>query len=252
MDFRQEGIVLKDIDSRYFFNNRKRGWFKVKPEYEGLSETLDLLVVGAFFGDSQRRRAGLGQSADLADNCAQFLLAARRGVGAENDEAVVTVARVGTGFSMDQLREIREKLRPHLRRYDGNRAPVWLGGWRGAHKAKPDAIIDSPRHAFVMEVRAAEIVPSEEYALGHTLRFPRAVTHIRDDKDWCDANTEQDLRDFIRGGRAQLTLRQARPKVEVESDGGDTDDAGRAPQSKRRRKGGGKGGGRSAAAVGSS
>ena len=59
-------------------------------------------------------------------------------------------------------------------------------------------------------------------------------------KDWCDAATEDELREFVRGGRSQLTLRRTRPKVEVRSDGEDTDE-GAQQQSKRRRKGKGKG-----------
>lgn len=245
MDFRQEGIILKEVDSKYFFNARKRGWYKVKPEYEeGLSETLDLLVIGAFFGDSSRRRAGNGLSTDLADNCSQFLLAAKKANGTEGED-VVTVARVGTGFNMVQLKEMRDRLRPHLRRYDQHRAPSWLGGWRGAGKSKPDALIDSPRHCFVMEVKAAEIIPSDDYELGHTLRFPRAVTPVRADKDWCDANTEEDLREFLRSGRGNLTSRKLKAKVEVESDGGEETDDGAQEKGgggKRRRKGSGKGG----------
>ena len=59
-----------------------------------------------------------------------------------------------------------------------------VGGWRGVGKSKPDVILDSPAHGFVMEVRAAEIIPSEEFEFGHTLRFPRAAVPIREDKDW--------------------------------------------------------------------
>lgn len=240
IDQQQEGIVIKDATSRYFFNARKKGWFKLKPEYDGLADTLDLLVIGAFFGDSQKRRGGQGESRDLADNVAQFLLAARKGGGAEGDQ-VVTVCRVGTGFSMEQLREIRDRIRPHLRRYDPRRAPNWLGGWRGSGKSKPDVILESPAHGFVMEVRAAEIIPSDDFEFGHTLRFPRAVRPIREDKDWNDCATENDLREFLHGGRGVLTSKRMRPKVEVRSDGEETDDE-RAQPSKRRRSGGGGGG----------
>jgi len=239
MDNREEGLVIKDVSSRYWFNARKKGWYKIKPEYEGISETLDFLVIGAYFGDSQKRRGGLGTSTDLADNVSQFLLAALQGNGKEGGDRVVTVARVGTGFSMEQLKEIRARIRPHLRRYDPHRAPVWLGSWRGAGKAKPDAILDSPTHGFVMEIRAAEIVPSDDYEFGHTLRFPRAVVPIREDKDWCDACTESDLHEFLKDGRGLLTARRVRTKVEVQSDndGEDTDDGKHhdGPAAKRRK-----------------
>lgn len=99
-------------------------------------------------------------------------------------------------------------------------------------KTKPDAIIDALPHAFVMEVRAAEVVPSEEYEFGHTLRFPRAVVPIREDKDWSDACTEAELREFLRDGRGVLTARRLRAKVEVKSEGEDTDEAGPASPSR--------------------
>ncbi|CAK0857084.1 unnamed protein product, partial [Prorocentrum cordatum] len=133
----------------------------------------------------------------------------------EAGERVVTVGRVGSGFNMERLRAIRDRLRPHLRRYDPHRAPAWLGGWRGAGKAKPDAVVTSPVHGFVMEVRVAEIVPSTEYEMGYTLRFPRAVQPIREDKDWNDASTERDLREFLAGGNSALRLRRGKAKVEV-------------------------------------
>lgn len=235
VDARQEGIVIKDAHSKYYFNARKCGWFKLKPEYDGLSDTLDLLVIGAFFGDSQKRRAGGGESRDLADNVSQFLLAARKGSGAEG-ERVVTVCRVGSGYTMEQLNDIRNRLRPHLRRYDPRRAPQWLGSWRGTGKSKPDVILDSPAHGFVMEIRAAEIIPSDEFEFGHTLRFPRAAVPIREDKDWSDATTEEDLREFLQGGRGVLTSKRVRPKVEVRSDGEDTDEDAAAARPSKKRK----------------
>lgn len=132
---RQEGLVLKDINSRYWFNARKRGWHKIKPEYDDMSETLDLLVVGAYFSDTKKRRTGQGTSTDLADNVSQFLLAVLSGAGNDGCRAL-TVGRVGSGFSMDQLREIRARIRPHLRRYDPHRAPAWMGDWRGTGKTR--------------------------------------------------------------------------------------------------------------------
>ena len=35
---------------------------------------------------------------------------------------------------------------------------------------------------FVLEIKAAEITPSDQYHIGFTMRFPRA-RKIRDDKD---------------------------------------------------------------------
>lgn len=58
IDGREEGIMIKDPDSVYKPNNRKGGWYKIKPEYVGgLMDELDLIVVGGYMGVG--RRAGL-------------------------------------------------------------------------------------------------------------------------------------------------------------------------------------------------
>ena len=58
IDNREEGIVVKDPQSVYKPNNRKGGWYKLKPEYiGGLMDELDVLVVGGYFGVGHR--AGL-------------------------------------------------------------------------------------------------------------------------------------------------------------------------------------------------
>eukprot|EP00913_Durusdinium_trenchii_P013235 g12423.t1 len=101
---------------------------------------------------------------------------------------------------------------------------------RTGPKSKPDAVLDSPSHGFVMEVRAAEI----EYEFGHTLRFPRAVKAYREDKEWSDANTDQDLREYLVDGarNALVATRRVKPKVEVDSGGEDTDEGVGSPKPK--------------------
>lgn len=55
IDGREEGIMVKNLESVYRPNTRKGGWFKVKPEYVGgLMDELDVLVVGGFFGVGHR------------------------------------------------------------------------------------------------------------------------------------------------------------------------------------------------------
>lgn len=58
---------------------------------------------------------------------------------------------------------------------------------------RPDMVIDSVDHGFIMEVEAAEIVEGTTFDSGWTLRFPRAVKPIRYDKRWSDAMTIEDL-----------------------------------------------------------
>ena len=45
--------MVKEISSRYMFNARRMGWWKVKPEYgSGNADHVDLVVVGAYYADT--------------------------------------------------------------------------------------------------------------------------------------------------------------------------------------------------------
>ena len=55
LDFRGEGLVVKNIDSVYQTNARGADWVKVKPEYsDQMGENLDLLVLGGWWGKGGR------------------------------------------------------------------------------------------------------------------------------------------------------------------------------------------------------
>jgi DNA ligase-4 len=44
---REEGIIVKNLNSTYVPNERKNKWIKIKPEYfDGLGDDFDLLIVG--------------------------------------------------------------------------------------------------------------------------------------------------------------------------------------------------------------
>eukprot|EP00916_Digyalum_oweni_P009279 GHVL01015670.1.p1 GENE.GHVL01015670.1~~GHVL01015670.1.p1 ORF type:complete len:742 (-),score=161.60 GHVL01015670.1:259-2484(-) len=186
---REEGLMLKDPNSLYFLAERKKGWYKLKPEYGELSESLDLLVIGAYLGDGSRRR--VSGSDDVIDHCSTFLLGIIKGGNA------VPFCKVGTGYSLSDLTEMRMKLRPIARRLDSSRLPKWMEGWNPKSGERPDIVIPDISSGFVMEVKAAEIVPSNTFAAGYTLRFPRAVRAIRSDKNWDDAWTDVELHDFV-------------------------------------------------------
>ena len=48
---------------------------------------------------------------------------------------------------------------------------------------------------YVCQIKAAEIIASDQYKTGYTLRFPRVVK-IRDDKPWYDCMTVTELDDL--------------------------------------------------------
>ena len=95
IDRREEGLVLKDIESPYKPGARGGGgWIKVKPDYEGqLVDTLDLVILGGYYGSG--RRAG---------NISNFLM----GVSAGEKE-FMSICKVGTGFNTWELHDAVSK-----------------------------------------------------------------------------------------------------------------------------------------------
>ena len=168
-----EGAVIKQLDSHYQSGRKGFSWVKIK-ETEGssgkLKDTLDLVVMGYYFGRGKRSKFGVGA----------FL------VGVLNDkQAVKTIAKIGTGLSDDQFKELKiraDKLTviTQPNEYEVGKALI------------PDVWM-SPE--LVVEVAADEITKSPNHSAGVALRFPRLVT-FRDDKSWTDATTILELDNF--------------------------------------------------------
>ena len=52
----EEGLILKQLDSVYIPNDRSIQWIKMKADYiEGLIDTLDLIIIGGYFGEGKVR-----------------------------------------------------------------------------------------------------------------------------------------------------------------------------------------------------
>ncbi|MEA1907913.1 MAG: ATP-dependent DNA ligase, partial [Euryarchaeota archaeon] len=100
LDAGHEGIMLKNPDSAYSPGKRGKNWLKIKP----IMETLDLVVVGADWGEG--RRANLIGSYMLAchdPDTAEFL----------------EIGRVGTGITDEQLAELTELFSQYIISEDG-------------------------------------------------------------------------------------------------------------------------------------
>lgn len=190
---REEGIVLKSLLSVYKPNARRAGWLKLKAEYvDNLVSDLDLLILGGYFGEGRR-------SGDVS----HFLL----GVGADEraedgtPTAFLSVAKVGSGYSQQELDQLRAKLTNKWKVYDVRRPPQSVVLAPG-HKEKPDLYVD-PQDSVVLQVKASELVRSANFHTGVTLRFPR-VAAVRYDKPWHDAMSLSELRDLEKTGGGQL------------------------------------------------
>ncbi|XP_005097120.1 DNA ligase 4 [Aplysia californica] len=193
IDNKEEGIMVKLADSVYRPNTRKGGWFKIKPEYiGGLMDELDLLIVGGFFGVGHR------------GGMMSHFLCAVAVPPAEGEEPTVfhSFCKVGSGYSKKQLREFNEQLAPHWSVYDKRSPPPHLHLASG-FKEKPDAWIP-PSKSCIVQVKAAEIIESERFKTGCTLRFPR-VEMIREDKPWDQCMTTTDIQDFREKSGGKLT-----------------------------------------------
>ncbi len=170
-----EGVMAKRLDAPYTAGSRNFNWIKLKRSYRGsLADTVDVVIVGYYYGKGARARLGIGG-----------LLVA---VYEPSTDTFKTVSKVGSGFTEDEWVRLREM----------------LDTIRLNHKhPRVDSIIDvdvwvEPR--YVITVKADEITRSPLHTAGRTLeepgyalRFPRAVSFIREDKNSEDANTVEEI-----------------------------------------------------------
>ncbi|KFG59447.1 ATP-dependent DNA ligase domain-containing protein [Toxoplasma gondii RUB] len=174
--------------------NKRGGWFKLKPHLGSLPDTLDLIAIGAFFAEGQRRREV--NSSHLIDHCSHFLLGVLEGDGGPDAKCVKSFCKVGTGFSLETLREIRDYLRLHCCRFQATQPPPWFDASTGSATSRLD-VTWPPSCSFVMEVKGAELSQGKEFDMGATLRFPVAVRPFRRDKAWHEAMSETALLEFF-------------------------------------------------------
>ncbi len=111
----EEGLILKELSSNYACGSRNRGWYKVKPEYDGLGEHLDLVVIGGYWSDTAKRRKQ--GSTDPSDNISHFLVALLKERVSKHQLSIGVVpmvsplTKVGTGYNMEELKEMQKRLR---------------------------------------------------------------------------------------------------------------------------------------------
>ena len=171
-----EGLMLKVLTAPYRAGSRGSNWLKLKREYQNeLGDSLDLVVIGAFFG--RGRRTG---------KYGTLLLAT---YNSESD-TFPSICKVGTGFSdesLDQLFQILSNkviLKKNPRVDSSMDADIWF---------EPELVI---------EIVASEITLSPihktglEYIrknTGFALRFPKFTGKIRTEKLAEDASTDEEV-----------------------------------------------------------
>ncbi|XP_053668050.1 DNA ligase 4-like [Anopheles marshallii] len=186
IDAQQEGVVLKREDALYQPNRRAgTGWYKIKPDYiDGLVVDFDLLVLGGFYN---MRRTYVNA----------LLVGVARGPG-----EYVSVAKVSMGLGVAEWQQLNQSLRPHWRT-----EPL-----EGLHcgRTQPDVWI-TPTNSIVLQLKGSELVRSDSYGAGFTIRFPRIVT-TRADKlpdEVCTLEELQQLGTNTAGSAVQTDTRKA-------------------------------------------
>lgn len=183
IDNREEGLLLKKPTSTYQPDKRKgSGWLKIKPEYvDSLSDQLDVVIVGGYFG--QGHRSGMVSHFMCA-------VAVPEETAGKRPSVFHSFCKVGTGYTMSELKDLGLKLKPYWKKFDTKRPPECVLLAKG-FKEKPDLWIE-PWNSQIVQIRAAEIVVSDKYKCGCTLRFPR-VEKVRADKEWYDCMNLDEL-----------------------------------------------------------
>ena len=177
-----EGLMLKMLNKPYQAGSRGSHWLKLKREYQNeLGDSLDLVVIGGFFGKG-RRTGSYGT----------LLLATYD----EDEDTFTSICKVGTGFSDEALDQIYQILNPKVTIKKNPRitsemeADVWF---------EPELVI---------EVVASEITlsPIHKAAMGKirkdtglALRFPKFTGKIRIEKIVEDASTNEEVVALYKG-----------------------------------------------------
>ena len=171
-----EGLMLKMPQSPYKAGMRGSNWLKLKREYQNeLGDSLDLIVVGAFFGKGRRT----GRYGTL-------LLST---YDSEND-TFPSICKVGTGFTDESLDQLYQILSPTVTIKKNSRvesdmdADVWFD---------PNLVIEivaseitlSPIHKTAYDVIRKNS--------GIALRFPKFTGKIRTEKHIEDASTDEEV-----------------------------------------------------------
>jgi DNA ligase-1 len=179
-----EGLVCKSVNEDAVYQAGARGWLwiKYKRDYRSeMTDTVDLVVVGAFHGRGKR-----------AGTYGALLLAAYD----HNEDVFKTVTKCGTGFTDEDLDKLPKMLGKHRMPHRHPRvvstieADVWFEpavvmGTLGAE------ITLSPIHTCAMDVIRKDS--------GLAIRFPRFTGNYRLDKSAEDATTVQEVVEMYRG-----------------------------------------------------
>ena len=177
-----EGIITKEAESNYEPGTRNYKWIKLKANTQSsLVDTIDVVVLGYYYGRGKRAEFGLG--------------ALLTGVYNPEDEKYYSIGKVGTGFKDEDLKSIKSDLtrleldsKPENVEVEKQLYPdVWVDP-KIVIEIDADEITRSPSHTAARGIPAK--VPKDQVSRGLSVRFPRIKVWNRD-KDL--PNTVQEI-----------------------------------------------------------
>ncbi|GAB1869757.1 DNA ligase 4 [Camponotus japonicus] len=191
----EEGLVIKKHDMKYKPNVRDGGGcYKIKAEYsDNLVQDIDLIILGGYYGEG--KYTGIIKSFMMG-------VAAPTSNKEGNPSRFLAVVSVSSGIGDQMLRDLQTKFASH-----------WIKerpeNVTGPKKEQPDVWI-RPENSIILKIRATEMIRSNEYPIGYSLRFPRVVD-IRMDKPWYSPCTSSELLLLVKnkGMIQKLTKREA-------------------------------------------
>lgn len=139
-----EGLMVKMLDgpeSNYEPSRRSQNWLKVKKDYlSGVGDSLDLVVLGAYFGRGKRTSV-----------YGAFLLACYN----PSTQVYETVCNIGTGFSEAVLEEFHAQLKELV-----IERPKPFYAHAAGNNYQPDVWFEAK---YVWEVKTADLTLSPRY-----------------------------------------------------------------------------------------
>ncbi|MFA7682771.1 MAG: DNA ligase, partial [Candidatus Dojkabacteria bacterium] len=157
-----EGLIVKQLSGGYSAGKRNFEWIKLKKSMDsGLVDTVDLVVVGYYYGSGRRAELGIGALLGAIYN--------------EEKDRYDAICKVGTGISDEMFKKIVKDLREFETLKKTNDVVV-------NDLLKPDVWV---RPHFVITVDADEVTrdigkDKEGVGNGLSLRFPRLVEWDRE------------------------------------------------------------------------
>lgn len=160
---RNEGLMLKQLDSAYAYGQRKKAWLKIKAE----PETLDTVILYAHSGSG--KRGGL---------YSDFTLGIKVEDDERYDEDFIPIGKAYGGYTDNELKKLNQQFKK-----------IGLQRFGPTLSLQPH---------IVVELAFEQIMLNKRTKAGYTLRLPR-FKRIRWDKSPADCNTLADVEALYKG-----------------------------------------------------